>query len=403
LITDVKVKEIDDSARYLYPNRRIEIKTSGRPIITPIRAATSYEYKEKAKVPTDITIDNPVSISVENLNHSRFEKFMQTNSYFTKLMGRIELNDRLAQYSDLKLVLLRPTVTPKRDPRTKEIIKDSPMSLLRNNANLRDRFIRFIIKLQLDLDLNPITIPYIELPFQIFQDVSFQIARSLEQINRQPLFFVDMKYKEFESAIDWIANQIQSNAIGLYYRPFRTAPVNYDILSRYVDKDIAFISAQIRRYDPTYYDISTMHYLPFLGNDIYAVSTPSPFFTRDTGSRTRLRDRLQSIRLFDKNSLCLNQVRLASTTIDELIYEYRDDSVITNILRNYHEANEDADKLKVLRAFSKISELKDSSSEFIRLQDFVRQNSTRDYLQEKQVLQRTLQEVTGSQSKLNRI
>ena len=40
-VVDVKVKSIDDSARYLYPNRIVEIKTSGKSILTPTRVATS--------------------------------------------------------------------------------------------------------------------------------------------------------------------------------------------------------------------------------------------------------------------------------------------------------------------------------------------------------------------------
>ncbi|MCW3990779.1 MAG: hypothetical protein NWE88_11980 [Candidatus Bathyarchaeota archaeon] len=403
MITEVKVKEIDYGARYLYPSRRIEIKTTNNSIITPTRAATSYEFGQKTKVPADMPIKNQTTIDVENLNYTRLTKFLQTNDYYTKLMRKIELNNRLSQYSDLNLVLMRPTISPKRDKKTREILQESPMTLLTNNHSLRDRFIRFIIKIQQDLGLNPITIPFLDLSIQTYKEVTVQIAKSLERINRQPLFFLDMKYAEFEAALDWIVNELQSNAVGLYHKAHRTVPLNFDVLSRYVDKDVAFISAQVRRYDPSHEDISTMHYLPFLGNDLYAVATPQPFGVRETDSGIGVKDRLRSIRLFDKDSLCLKRIRGASSIIDELEYEYRSDSSITDILRNYHEANTDADKLTVLRAFSKISELKDSSSEFINLQEYVKQGSTRDYVQEKQVLQKTLQDVAGPQAKFNHI
>jgi len=403
MITEVKVKDIDYSARYLYPSRIIEIKTKGQDIFTPMRAATAYEYNEKAKVPTEITIDNPVSVSVENLNNIRFEKFLKTNTYFSKLMRKIELYNRLLQYSDLKLFLLKPTTTPKKDPKTKEIIIDSPMTILKHHTNIREKFLRFLIRLQLEIDLNPITIPFIDLPLQTFQNISLEIVKSLEKINREPLFFIDIKYKEFEPAIDWLVNHLESKAIGLYYRPFRNFPLNYDVLSRYVDVDVAFITTQIRRYDPTHYDISTMHYLPFFGNDIYAVLKPPSYFNRRFGLSELQRDRLRSIRLFDRESLCLKQIRFASSTINKLEEKYRDDVVINSILKNYQEANEDADKLKILRAFTKINELKESTSEFIRFQEYVRQNSANDYIQQKNVLKRTLQEVTGAQTKLNNI
>lgn len=397
-ITDVRVKAIDHSAKYLYPNRSVEIKTSGQNILTPIRAATSYEYREKAKVPTDIPIDNPISISVENLSHSRFEKFLQTNSYYNRLMRRIEVSYRLAQYSDLRLTLLRPTVSPKRDSKTREIIRVSPMEILRQNSSLRERFIRFVMKMQIDADLNPIAIPFIELPFHTFQDVLTQIDKELEQANRQPIFFVDIGYENFDVAVDLIANKLQSKMIGLYFRPFRMFPLHYEVLSRYVDKDIAFFTVQVSRYDPNYYDISTMHYLPFFGNDVYSVRTPPPFGGERKG--TPLADRLIYVRLFDKESLRVRQIRLVSSTINELADEYRNDDIITNILDNYTEANTDDAKYKVLRAFSKVSELKSSSSEFEIFQDFIKESSTKDYIQEKKVLQKTLQEVTQKQTKL---
>jgi len=396
-ITDVKVKAIDYSARYLYPSRTVEIKTSGQNILTPVRAATFYEYREKAKVPTDIPIDNPIFVSVENLSLLMFEKFLQTNSYYSKLMRRLELSDRLAQYSDLRMTLIRPTVTPKIDSKTK-LVSDSPMEMLRQSPTLRDRFIRFVIKMQYDAGLNPIAIPFIDLPFHTFQDVSSQIGKSLERINRQPVFFIDIGYEDFESAVGLIANKLQSKFIGLYFRPYRMFPLHYEALSKYVDKDVGFFTVQVSRYDSDYNDISTMHYLPFFGNDIYAVRTPPPFGFSTKG--TPPTSRLTSVRLFDRASLRVKQIGLSPSTVSELADEYRNDEIITNILANYQEANVDDAKYQILRAFSKISELKSSLSEFERFKDFIKEGSTKDYLQEKQVLRKTLQEVTHNQAKL---
>lgn len=388
LITDVKVKDIDDSARYLYPSRRIEIKIKGKTILTPNRAATSYEYNEKGKVPTDISIKNPITINVEHLTRPRFDKFLQTNNYYSRLLRKIELNNRLSQYSELYLPLFKPT--------------SSSMQILKGDIKSLDRFLKFIIRLQIEVGLNPITIPYVELPLQTYKETSYEITKSLEKIDRQPLFFVDLKYDDFQSIIDWFTTELQLNAVGLYPKAYRLYPLNYDVLSRYVDKDVAFISAQIKRYDSRHYDISTMHYLPFFGNDIYAVEKPMAFGGGSRiGGRVIPQDNLRSIRIFDRNSLCVKQIRKSSDTIDDLLYEYRQEEEITNILNNYHEANTDDEKLKILRAFTKMSELLESSLEFNNLQDYVRQNSTNDYIQEKNELQKTLHEVTGSQTRLD--
>lgn len=400
-ILDVKVKSIDHSAKYLYPNRTIEIKTSNQSIVTPIRAATFYEYREKAKVPTDIPLNNQISINIENLSHSRFEKFLTTNHYFGKLMKRIAFSNRLSQYSDLSLVLLRPTISPKRDKNTRKVIRNSPMEFLTQDSTLRDKFIRFLVKLQYDVGLNPISIPFLNLPFSTFQDVITQIDKSLEKIDRQPLFFVDMNYGDFESAIDLIVNKLESRMVGLYFKRFRNYPLSYEVLSRYVERDVAFVAVQVNRYDYNYDDISTMHYLPFFGNDVYAVKTPPPF----GGSKIEEErkeppsDRLAYVRLFDKESLRVRPVRVAATTIEKLAQEYRNDALIPTILNNYDEANTDDAKYKVLRAFSKVSELNSSLSEFTRFQDYVKEGSTREYIQEKQILQNTLQEVREHSAK----
>ncbi len=123
---------------------------------------------------------------------------------------------------------------------------------------------------------------------------------------------------------------------------------------------------QVSRHDADYDAISTMHYLPFSGNDVYAVQTPPPFEGRR--GIEPLRDHLKYVRFFDKTSLSIKQSRLAQPTINELADEYRNDKIMTNILDNYNEANTDHAKYQVLRAFSKVSERKSCSSEFERFQ-----------------------------------
>ena len=394
-VKDVKVKDIDESAHYLYPNRTVEIKTSGKTIMTPTRAATSYEYHEKAKVPTDIVIRNPTFINIEKLNPKGFQKFITTNQYFSKLLKKMDLNNRLAQHSDLNLTLFQPTVTPQRDPTTYQKILDSPMHLLKQNQGLRERFIRFIIKLHEEAGAPTIAVPFIELPLSVFKEISVQISRSLERINYQPVFFVDLNYIDFESAIDFIANELQSQLIGLLFRPFRNVPQSYEALSKYVDKDVVFFSVHVSRYESLYNDISTMHYLPFFGNDIYAVKTPVPFGVNarePQGERVApIKDRLSYLRFFDRQSLQVTPLTSRQSVVDELIKEYEKDTVIKEILENYREARYDEEKYKVLNAFSKTSEVQSSFSEFERLQRYIKENSTKDYVEEKAILQKTLQ------------
>jgi hypothetical protein len=254
--------------------------------------------------------------------------------------------------------------------------------------------------LQQETGLKIITIPFLNLPFHLFQDMIAEIDKSLERIDCQTLFFVDIGYEKFESAIELIADKLEAKMIGLIFRPYRSFPLSYEVLSRYIDKDVVFFTVQVNRYDTNYDDISTMHYLPFFGNDIYAVKTPDPFGLskkEEEEEPTRPpkppKDRLQHIRLFDKKSLRVSPVSYEPNIIEELANEYRHDDIVRNILENYREASYDDEKYKILRAFSKVGELNSSLSEFERFQDYVRQNSTRDYIQEKETLQRTLNHV----------
>ena len=198
-------------------------------------------------------IDNPISIEIESLNHSRLAKFLQTNEYFSKLLSRVQQKKRMGQYSDLNLVLFKPTSSPKRDSESHTIIMDSPMKLLHDDDKLLKTFIRFTIRLQLEAGFDQITIPFLEFPFKKYQDVIEDIIRSLDRVDKLPLFFLDIKYEDFSSMIDWQVNTLELNSIGLYYRPFRQYPLNYNALSEFHDQDVAFITTNINRYDDRQY------------------------------------------------------------------------------------------------------------------------------------------------------
>jgi hypothetical protein len=70
--------------------------------------------------------------------------------------------------------------------------------------------------------------------------------------------------------------------------------------------------------------------------------------------------------------------------------QYEKDSIIENILEHYEEVRTDEDKYSVLNALSKVTELNSSFAEFTSFQKYVNDNSTKDYLQEKKVLQEAL-------------
>ncbi|MGA2682978.1 MAG: hypothetical protein ABSF44_14405 [Candidatus Bathyarchaeia archaeon] len=310
------------------------------------------------------------------------------------------MNNRIAQYADLRLTLIQPTVTQKTDPNTHEIIQPSPMNLLKEDKALRDRFLRFVIRLQEEAGISQISIPFIELPFSSFREMLLGIKRSCERSNQQPIFFVDPSYLDFEAAIDFITKELQAKIVGLIYRPYRNVPLSYETLFKYVDKDVAFLNTQVYRLDTQNRDISTMHYLPFLGNDLYSVMIPIPFGKSDKNSPKiegesikppkPPKDKLDYVKFFDRKSLQVNALSDELSIISELRNQYEKDSIIENILEHYGEARTNEKIYTVLTALSKVNELNSSFAEFNSFQKYVNNNSTKDYLQEKKVLQEAL-------------
>jgi hypothetical protein len=199
-ITQIHVKSIDNSSKYLISNRSIQIKTTKNDILTPIRASTDSEYRQKAIIPTDLPIENPVSITIEELNANQFNKFMTDNAFFERILRRVELKARLAEYCSLSLTLLKLTKSDYKNRATGERCC-SPMALLKQNPDLLERFLRVIIRLQQESGLSPISIPFIDLPFSQYADTVKQVAKTLAKIDQQPVFFLDMNYRDFDKAL----------------------------------------------------------------------------------------------------------------------------------------------------------------------------------------------------------
>jgi len=400
---DVRVINTDDNEKYLYPSRSVEIRvSSSNRIITPTRAVTDYEFNQKALIPTEMPIENQVYISVADLNWGEFQKFMHVNGYYAKVISTMELKSRLSQYSNLRLFLLKPTITDTVDEETGKI-NYAPMKLLEQNPALLERFIRVIIQMQNEVGVNPVTIPFLELPLEQYKEIIRDVYLSLGKIGKQPVFFIDMRYQHFQPIVDLLTKEYQSNLIGLYFRKYREANLNYDYLRDYAKKDVAFLATLVDR--SSLYDISTMHYLPFLGNDIYAVKRTPGFakyvkdengYVRDeTGKKivAPVEYTAKNIAFFDKENLCIENINKNPKLVQLFLAEYRNDDFITALLKNRNNVEGKKRDCDALKAFSKVSELISSQSEFISFQDYVKQDSSADYIDDRAVLKQTLSEI----------
>jgi hypothetical protein len=395
------VQSIDSNLPYRYPSRTLKITTPAGSFETPARAATFYEYRSRMQITAKATIESPVAINVRKMNSSQLGDFVNKNQFFEPLLRKIEMYNHVAQYSLLKLSLIQPTTTS-----NPEDMRLPAMEVLQNDAGLRDRFLRFIVRLQSEAGMNPITIPFLELPFDTLKSVVVDLHRSVTSMDLAPVFFVDLRYPEFQNLISLLTEDLQSQLIGLIYRRFSLAPVNYDFLSRtYSDRDVAFLCAHVDRYDLRYDDLATPHYLPFFGTDIYAVEAPSQFQpeqdfehppdaagTQYAAAQEEL-PRIDKIRFFDRRNLKVKPIH--STFFENILGDMNDEdrNYLGKMLANSDEANSDQKKYRALHSLSRFHELRSSTNEFQNVRKYIGEGSARVYVQAKTSLEPALAEI----------
>jgi hypothetical protein len=143
-----------------------------------------------------------------------------------------------------------------------------------------------------------------------------------------------------------------------------------------------------------------MHYLPFFGNDIYSVKVPVPFGNSPeesqgggniSNSTNAVKD-ITHLRFFDRNSFQVTPITSHPKVIEELKQAYYRDPIIIDVLDNYQEAKFSDDKYTVVNALSKVTELQTSDAEFENFQQYIKSNSSKDYLDEKACLKKTLKD-----------
>jgi hypothetical protein len=381
----VDVQSIDHNLPYRYPSRTLKITTPSGSFETPLRAATHYEYRSRIRMTAKATIDTPVAVNSRKMNCNQLISFLNNNQSFEPLLRRIELFRHISQYASLRLALVQPTTTSDPEDRL-----PPAMSVLQNDAMLRDRFLRFLVKLQQDAGLNQITVPFLELPFTDLRSIIIDLHKSITSMNLEPVFFVDLRQQEqdFKSLIELLTDTLESKLVGLIYRRWYQAPVNYDFLSQtYCDRDVAFLCAHVDRYDVRFDDVSTPHFLPFYGADIYAVQAPPPFHDeRNIGSQQGTQQetsRLDKIRFFDRGNLKVKPI--SSTLFDPATIladmKLEDRQYSKEILENRQEANNDQEKYLTLNSLSKFHELLSSTREFQDVRKYIGEGSARVYVQ----------------------
>ncbi len=369
----VKLKHIDDSTPYGYPTKSIELRTRSGVITTPTRAVTSYEYNQKALVPSDAPLDDKIGLFFGRYGGDRLTKFLTEDEPFGSLCNRLRIHKERS-YSHLNIALIKPVISEKH--------KD-----LFNSTEKRETFYRRVILAQSQAGYNTIAISIPKISTADVKQMMNDINRMLEKQNALPMFFFELD-KRFSQLLSYAVNDLNQQLIGLYYK--RDSPNAYDAIRQYHDRDIAFMVANATRLDRRYNNISTGHYMPFLSNDIFATAVPSPVIPKNTDEKVdpieKNKNRLSGLLLFNKKNVSLHNMINKKFKTKQLLEEMKcsDDSLLHQMLDNFEEAGETSDDVKInrLAAFTRVHESKASYSELTEFAKRVAEGGSYEYIRE---------------------
>ena len=374
-INRIRLKEIDDTSRYGYPRKTIEIKTREGDVLTPTRVISNHEYTQKEIVPTDITIGGKVSLFVERFGYDKLKKFLTEDSPYQRLFDRMRIQNERAQHSFINIALLKPTATKNTDKKTSLDILKIPSK--------REKFFRTTIQLQKLLHFDPISIAIPDLPISEVKKLMRETKKEIEKDNHSCMFFFDLGQK-FPVLLDYTVNDLDLQLIGINYKRFTSAVHSYDAMRSYSNKDVAFLVANTKREDGYFDDLSTMHYMPFLSNDLFASFVPTPSFG-DFGEQSPSQ-KLSRVKLFNRKQLTIDKISKDSLDVDEILKQIGrpNEYTLRSMLQNFEEAakSKDNTKLDRLKAFTKVHEAKTSLREFETLRKHIKEGSTKDYVEQ---------------------
>lgn len=417
---EVRVKSVNQETPYTYPSRRVEIITSMGRVATPNRAATLYEYNKKASVPTNIPIDNDVSLAVKRPNATTLAKFLEENGVARRWGREMKGAAGRMSYSALSAYLVQPTTTdvkaPKKDGRQAGTpAAPSGIGYLRSSPSKLERFLRILLQLQIDSGLGIVAVPYLGLPLSTYKETAKKIAKAAGAAGVEPMFAFDLEYqrggKGFEEAMSFFVKDAGARLVAFPGRSYTSAPVSYDVLAGYAESDVVFVSFDTERSYPKSNPLSKMHSLPFIGTDIYAVKAPRFFpsaakrrpggggapATATAASATAL----DSVKFFEPSSLTIKPSGERLEDPAALLGEIGEqgNARLRGILEEYESMRGNQAKIDILASVSKVHELKASTAEFGNLRDWISKGEAEAYVNEKPQLESTLAELKRRRKK----
>jgi len=380
----VEVLNVEES-KYLYSTRILKIGLHGKTIETPLRVLTHADLNAKSEIPSEVMLPSEISAVFRRLTTNETKKILDKNKYIERIIKSLEDYRQRMQHSLIVFSILQPAGTAIGD--------------ILINEKLKDRFMKLVLKIQLNAGLDYITVPWLNFSPEKTIAVFKKIERALEKIpGREPIFCVDVSLDppKLERVIEFIRDLSTTGIIhflGLLYRPAREALASYELLwDMLKETNIAVILAGVERYDEDLMNISGVHMHEFILGDILVPEVKRPFGLKKAREK-RIEER---VRFFVRRSLQVFPIaRLSKTNWIDEVTELIKDRRVKQILENYPEAEKDDEKRKVLTSVSKVHEYLASYQEFDYSREFIYKGEPDEYIKEKDTLYDVLRIVRG--------
>lgn len=395
---NIKIKNIDHSSSYIYPTRTIEIKIGSKDTIyTPDRAATLSEYNHKINIPSEIPLDNKISLSFRSFNKEKLSQLLLENTQsYNNLFKNIKKSDEIMRYSPFRAHIMQPTSSVRYiiNEDKKKIRVESGIEFLRNNQTLLSRFLRFILKIQIDLELPIVMIPFLGLSIDRYKAIANHV-NLIKNNHREPFVILDLGYStadKFSDLLKFFIVEQDIKLIGFYHKSFIVNALPYDIVSQYIEKNVVFVMLNVDRTDSVNYNISKMHYIPFLGNDIYALKTPVKFDDSSEEEAKTKENEMKGIKFFNPRNLTIELAENRISNYNQILKEMgqENNDKLEEIISDFDNIRNDRKKIDIMRSFSKVHEIKASSSEFVKFNKRINSNESKNYVEEKNYLKLSL-------------
>lgn len=418
---EVRVRSVDQGSPYAYPSRKVEITTSAGRVATPNRAATLYEYNRKASVPTNIPLDNGVSLAVKRPNAATLAKFLEENGVARRWGREMRSAANRMSYSALSAYLVQPTTTDmqplKKDGKgAKAPARPSGIKYLSSSPERLGRFLRMLIQTQVDSGLGVVAVPYLGLPLAEYKETARNASKAIAAAGAEPMFAFDLEYhkggSKFGEAVSFLVKDMDARLIAFPGRSYSSAPVSYETLAGYAEHDMAFVSFDTDRPYQRSNPLSKMHSFPFIGTDIYAIKTPrfvpttakgqaaaagggSGTSAAATATVADAGPSLDSVKFFEPSSLTIKPSAERVGDPESLLGEIGEggNRRLRAILGEYKSMRGNREKIDVLSSVSRVHELKSSTAEFGILREWIDKGETAEYVKKKPRLESTLAEM----------